>query len=331
MKYKGQFLFYFLGVSLLCLKVSAVFAKAPDTPKIVFAKTSGVEKYPDIYLMNPDGSEQVNLTKHRASDIFPVWSPTGEHILFASNREHKAWGTWDLYLMEPDGSNVRKVFDKWKRRRHPTWSPDGKRIAYSYGEIGNDSLYIGTIDGKEEERVAIGHSPVWSPDGTEIIFRSGALGKPRRFSLLKVRTNRQTFFPFPKEPKWVRGPAWSPLGDKLAFSWNNRAELRREDFVLQTIYIVNRDGTGLQQIIEEGQYAGNPVWSPNGNELLYDSIDANRDLQIYKISLDTGASVQLTDGESWNYLGDWFDPAYALPVSPQPQLLTTTWGDIKKR
>ena len=331
MKYKGQFLFYFLGVSLLCLKVSAVFAKAPDTPKIVFAKTSGVEKYPDIYLMNPDGSEQVNLTKHRASDIFPVWSPTGEHILFASNREHKAWGTWDLYLMEPDGSNVRKVFDKWKRRRHPTWSPDGKRIAYSYGEIGNDSLYIGTIDGKEEERVAIGHSPVWSPDGTEIIFRSGALGKPRRFSLLKVRTNRQTFFPFPKEPKWVRGPAWSPLGDKLAFSWNNRAELRREDFVFETIYIVNRDGTGLQQIIEEGQYAGNPVWSPNGNELLYDSIDANRDLQIYKISLDTGASVQLTDGESWNYLGDWFDPAYALPVSPQPQLLTTTWGDIKKR
>ena len=329
MKYKVQFLFYFLGVSVLCLKVCAVFAKAPDTAKIVFAKTN-VGESRDIYLMNPDGSEQVNLTKHRANDTSPVWSPTGEHILFASDREQKAWGTWDLYLMDPDGSNVRKVFDKSALRSGPVWSPDGKRIAYSYGEIGNDLLYIGTIDGKEEERVAIGYSPAWSPDSTEIIFRSGALDKPRRFSLLKVKTNRQTFFPFPKEPQWVRHPAWSPRGDKLAFSWNNRAEPRLEDFVFETLYIVNRDGTGLQQVIEEGRRAVNPAWSPNGNELLYNAIDANIDMQIYKISLDTGVSVQLTDGPSWNYVGDWFDPAYALPVSPQPQLLTTTWGKLKR-
>ncbi len=329
MKYKVQFLFFFLGVFLLCLKVYAAFAKAPDTAKIVFG-TAGVGENRDIYLMNPDGSDPVNLTKHRADDIFPVWSPTGEHILFASNREQKAWGTWDLYLMDSDGSNVRKVFDKWKRRNSPTWSPDGKRIAYTAEEPGSESIYIGTIDGKTEERVAIGCCPVWSPDGTEIVFRSGALDKPRRFSLLNVKTKRLKFFPFPKEPKWVRYPAWSPLDDKLAFSWNNRVELRLEDFKLATIYIVNRDGTGLQQVIEEGRAAIHPVWSPNGNELLYNGIDANRDLQIYKISLGSGASVQLTDGESWSYLGDWFDPAYALPVSPQPQLLTTIWGELKR-
>ena len=329
MKVKISFLCYLLSAPIFCLIGSPAFAKmAPDTAKIVFAKAIG--KTRDIYLMNPDGSEQVNLTNHRADDISPVWSPTGEHILFASNREQKAWGTWDLYLMEPDGSNARKVFDKFALRSGPVWSPDGKRIAYHYGEIGNDLLYIGTIDGKTEERVAIGCCPAWSPDGTEIIFRSGALNKPRRFSLLKVRTNRQTFFPFPKEPKWVRYPAWSPRGDKLAFSWNNRDEPRREDFVLQTVYIVNRDGTGLQQIIEEGQAAGTSVWSPKGSELLYNAIDANNDLQIYKISLDTGVSVQLTDSESWSYLGDWFDPAYALPVSPQPQLLTTIWGELKR-
>jgi len=327
MKYKVQFLFCLLGVSVLCLKVCVVFAKAPDTAKIVFAKAN-VGENRDIYLMNIDGSEQVNLTKHRADDIYPVWSPTGEHILFTSDREKKAWGTSDLYLMDPDGSNVRRVFAKSARRSEPTWSPDGKRIAYNYREVGNTSLYIGTIDGKDEERVAIGYSPAWSPDGTEIIFRSGALNKPRRFSLLKVRTNRQTFFRFPKEPKWIRDPAWSPSSDKLAFTWLNRAEVRREDFPLQTIYIVNRDGTGLQQVIEEGRAADSPVWSPDGTELLHTQ-SVNGTLHIFKVGLDGGKPVQLTH-EGWNYRGSWFDPEFALPVSPQPQLLTTIWGELKQ-
>ena len=54
-------------------------------------------------------------------------------------------------------------------------------------------------------------------------------------------------------------------------------------------------------------------------------------MQIFKVGLDGGEPVQLTDPTFWHFTGDWFDPAYALPVSPQPQLLTTQWGDIKKR
>ena len=322
MREKRLFVFCLLSVVMLCASTFPVLAKAPDTAKIAFASSRDGNR--EIYLMNPDGSEQINITNHRANDINPVWSPTGEHILFASDREQKAWGTWDLYLMDPDGSNVQKVFDKWKIRTGPTWSPDGKRIAYSYGEIGNTLLYIGTIDGKDEERVAIGYSSAWSPDGTEIISCSGALDKPRRFSLLKVRTNRQTFFPFPKEPMWVRGPAWSPNGDKLAFSWHI------DGFREEAIYVVNRDGTDLQEIVGAlTTRATDPIWSPDGTELLYTKINKNIGLQTFKVALDGGKPVQLTH-KGWNYTGSWFDPAYALPVSPQPQLLTTIWGDVKK-
>ena len=57
-------------------------------------------------------------------------------------------------------------------------------------------------------------------------------------------------------------------------------------------------------------------------------------LQIFKVDVNSGIRTQLTHlGGSIqaNAGGDWFDPAYALPVSPQPQLLTTTWGDVKKK
>ena len=52
--------------------------------------------------------------------------------------------------------------------------------------------------------------------------------------------------------------------------------------------------------------------------------------QIFKLDVNSGIQTQLTH-VGWNSGGDWFDPVYALPVEPKPQLLTTTWGDIKKR
>ncbi len=73
-------------VNLLVLNVNIfpIFAQAPTTPKILF--TSARDGNRDVYIMNPDGSEQVNLTQHRADDQQAVWSPTGEKILFVSDR-----------------------------------------------------------------------------------------------------------------------------------------------------------------------------------------------------------------------------------------------------
>ena len=89
--------------------VCQVFAEAPTTPKILFTSTRDGNR--EVYMMNPDGSEQVNLTRHPAGDLqAAVWSPTGEQILFVSDRE----GTRarDLYVMNADGRNVRRVFKR---------------------------------------------------------------------------------------------------------------------------------------------------------------------------------------------------------------------------
>lgn len=327
MKHKYFFLLFLLSVALLDIDVYEVWAEAPATAKIVYS--SWRDGNMDIFTMNPDGSEEVQLTRHRARDISPKWSPTGEHIIFSSDRD-KRLGSWDLYLMDADGSNVRRVFGKAAPRSNAVWSPDGKQILYDYGAIGNSAIYIGTIDGKKEERVAIGYTPTLSPDGTEVVFLAGALNQPRRFTLLNLKTGKQRFLPFPKVPMWVRHPTWSPEEDRLAFAWYNPVEVQKGDFKLETIYIVNLDGTGLQQIIEEGKRAVEPVWSPRGDELIYSQLDQNNSLQIFKVALDGGKAIRLSNPNFWNYLGDWFDPAFALPVAPQPQLATEVWGRIKQ-
>ena len=62
-------------ILLLSVGICAVSAKAPTTPKILFTSTRDGNH--EVYMMNPDGSEQVNLTQHPATDLEAAWSPTG--------------------------------------------------------------------------------------------------------------------------------------------------------------------------------------------------------------------------------------------------------------
>ena len=328
---KFPLIFCVFSLILLSANMCLVLAKTPDTAKIAFAATPNGNW--DVLLMNPDGTQQVNLTNHPATDYSPAWSPTGEQILFSSDRD-RFHGSLDLYLMDANGRNVHQVFGKSRERVAAVWSPDGTQIAYCSLEQGQWLLYIGTIDGQKEERVAFGCGPAWSPDGTEIAFITG--GPNMRITILNVETHRQKFF-FPPEaqPSWMEKMAWSPTGDRLAFSWLHRVPLK--DFLeTQTIYTINRDGTGLNQIVPEGGLrAINPVWSPDGSTLLYqqlimDEVLEKRRWQIFKVAAIGGESLKVGP-LGWYSLGNWFDPAFALPVSPQSQLLTTLWGKMKEK
>jgi len=331
MKYKYLFVFFLSSLLLGAVSLCTVIAEVPNTAKIVFTADIGGNR--EIFLMDPDGSKQVNLTRNKADDISPRWSPGGHHILFVSDRG----GIPDLYLMDADGGNVRRLFPKSVDRGKPAWSPDGKQVAYRRRELGKSFIYVARIDGKKEERVAIGTSPTWSPDGAEIAFITGA-AEHRQMSIFNLHTGKQkALFPKANIPSWMTAPDWSPVGDQIAFSWLHRVPLKKF-FQTETIYILSRDGVGepVQIVGEAGPGAVAPVWEPSGESLLYgqaDDVDAAvpSRLQIFKIALIGEENpMQLTHGGLWHYPGDWFDPAYALRVSPQPQLLTTIWGKVKR-
>ena len=328
---KFTILSYTISILLAFSSSIAVSAKAPTTAKIVFmSKRDGNA---EIYSMNPNGGDQVNLTQHPAADYAPVWSPNGKQILFSSDRD----GIFDLYLMDPDGTNVRKVFKSSKYRMDAAWSPDGKRIAYAQGDPGKAklqfgmrfvpytdlTLYTATVNGDSVEKLTDGFDPSWSSDGREIAFVVGGRKNMPLGTFDLQRRSRKIHLL--KEMPWISGPRWSPPGDRIIFAKLDGAAFDAQGFLgfkKGTIYTIDSAGGGLHQITDENSY--DPTWSPDGNQLIYNARAGL--LQIFKMDLNGGDPTQLTHDGS-NSSPDWFDPT--LNVSSSAQLLTTMWGKIK--
>ena len=305
---------------LLCLPT---FAQAPTTAKIAFVSWDTHQS--GIYMMNPDGSDLVNLISRTRGINQIAWEPTGERILFCADRE----GVHDIYIMNTDGTDVRPMFTERRYKQEPTWSPDGERIAYTaWSPLVGGSIHIAPTDGQSGKPIVqVGRGsgqPAWSPDGTEIAFVVGSQGIREIYILdIEAHTQRHLLPDNDKNP-WMLHPTWSPDGERIAFAWSPEKSGTG-------IYVVNRDGTGLEQITEPDSLRRilSITWAPSGDELVYAKVEGNR-AHLFKVSLNDWRIRQLTYKRN-NPEAIWFDPAGVVSVEPAATLSITTWGKIKNQ
>ncbi|MEA3337716.1 MAG: hypothetical protein U9R25_17615 [Chloroflexota bacterium] len=72
----------------------------------------------DIWLIQPDGGEAVQITETSSSDIDPAWSPDGKHIVFVSDRD----GSQLLYIMNVEDRTIRQLVDDDSTYAQPDWT-----------------------------------------------------------------------------------------------------------------------------------------------------------------------------------------------------------------
>jgi len=135
---------------------------SPDGKKIAFS--SGQDGNGEVYVMNADGANPINLTHYnRGMDSHPIWSPDGKKIAFSSYRD----GNWEIYVMNADGTNPFNLTNNQAGDSDPVWSPDSQKIAFVSERDGNSEIYMMNADGSNPVRLtnnkANDYSPVWSP------------------------------------------------------------------------------------------------------------------------------------------------------------------------
>ena len=153
------------------------------------------------------GNTLQRITRHRAIDTEPNWSPDGGRLVFTSDRG----GTPQIYEVSLQGGAPRRLTFDGSYFARPRHSPDGVGITMVYGsngayriaylDTGNGSLSVLTNNRLDE-------SPSFSPNGSMIIYATnGRYGS----ELAAVSADGKVRQRLAMQDGEVREPAWGPF------------------------------------------------------------------------------------------------------------------------
>ena len=247
----------------------------------------------EIYIMNPDGSDQTRLTNDGGRDNFPALSPDGRRIAFQTEID----GGAEIVVMNADGTERRRLTNMTVDHvgaMRPAWSPDGSKIVFA-SFVQPKDIYVINADGTGTPKNLTKHpkndgSPAWSPDGRTIAFVSNRDGGPAVWVMNADGTNPIRVTDAPQGPPSIRGkdpgPAWSPIGQKIAYTSARDGK--------RSIYVINADGSNRVRLTTSPTDDAHPSWSPDGQKIVFQRQVAGHN-QIFVMKADGTEQHRLTD------------------------------------
>jgi len=194
---------------------------SPDGRWIVydsFASENSGER--TIYLLAVDGTTERRLISAPGDHLFPVWTPDGKSVVYAS-------GT-DVRILSMAGGKSQSVAENLGRVVPLGITRDG---TYYYGlRTGGTDVFASEIDGGAQRPVSIrfpgrNSQPAWSPDGQWLAFLSRrgteTFGEETRVLVLRAAKGDEEREVAPKLAR-MEAPHWTPDGKSLLVRGTDR-------------------------------------------------------------------------------------------------------------
>lgn len=173
---------------------------SPDGRSIAFISDRDGDY--ELFRMNSDGSDPVQLTFNDVPEIHPYWSPDGSKIIY--NRRVGDQRLYEIRMINADGSGDTTVLRDEELNSYAQVSPDGRFIVFDKwqdNDENNGEIYLLPLPDGEPVRLTdnavYDGYPAWFPDGQRIVYASEVDGSFKLFSIRVDGTGRRqlTFGP----------------------------------------------------------------------------------------------------------------------------------------
>lgn len=321
---------------------AALFSTRP--PRIAFM--SERDGNWEVYIMDRDGSNLVNLTNDPAADGIVVHAARQDRLAFVSDRDEGGLG---VFVMDLDGNNVTKIGKLPASMSVPlAWSPDGKYLVINSGQPDSPEILLVELDSEGivnlTERDDARRFGDWSSKVNRLIL-SSSTGEGMSLFVTDPEGKQKQFLTDGSYP--AGAPQWSPDGQKVVFmatepgggpidiyvvdaaggepanltqSSSNDGFPRWSPDGSKIAFITNRDGnseiyvmdadgsnqTNLTNSPTDESLQGDFSWSPDGTQILFHS-DREGDLEVYVMNADGSNQVNLTNSPGTDFGAIWIE------------------------
>ena len=222
-------------------------------------------------------------------------SPNGEHVAYTlsvprTEDDDIGRNFSELYIIPADGGEAVKVIEKPNGAGSPNWGPDGRlyftsRISDHHDQTQVYSVNSGGDDLQKHTDAENGVSSYqWTQDGSVIAYTSLdpvsderkemeekgfdmiVSGENTRYMRLWVQPRNGDATQITPDGLYVYDFSWAPNGEQLAVRVSERTGADADQ--MYTRYsVINHDGSGMRDLMDQPMKKGAMSWSPDGSKL----------------------------------------------------------------
>jgi TolB protein len=243
----------------------------------------------ELYMVDPDGGDLVQITRNGSINMSPCWSPDGSMLYCTSYISKHP----DLYVLNIEDKKLKPVV-KGGMNITPSLSPDGKTLAFSKSFDGDPEIVLINIESNTQKRITftpgVDSNPSFSPNGQELAFSSDRSGNPQIFvmDIDGANVRRLTY-----QGAYNTAPEWSPRGDWIVYH-------SRLDGVFD-IWMIQPNGLDEHALTGEAGQNEDPTWARDGRHIAFVSTrSGSKGLYVTDISGRLVKPIVVQHGECIN-------------------------------
>lgn len=259
-----------------------------DETKLIFQASVDDFNCDQIFKMNIDGSEKQLVSTGKGRTTCAYFLPGDNKIIYASTHiagddcppppdrskgyVWKLYESFDIFSANADGTDLKQLTFADGYDAEATVSPKGDKIVFTSTRDGDPELYVMDIDGSNQKRLTFekGYDggAFFSPDGSKIVFRASR-----------------------------------PETEEELVDYEDLAKNGMFRPSILEIYIMNADGSDIQQITNFGKASFAPFFHPDGKRIIFSSnvnSEQGRNFDLYLINIDGTDLEQITFNETFD-------------------------------